>query len=36
MVEAATLMLLDRGARREDIHADAFYTEADKAMESPA
>ena len=36
MVEAATLMLLDRGARREDIHADAFYTEADKAMEIPA
>lgn len=36
MVEAATLMLLDRGARREDIHADAFYTEADKAsLESP-
>lgn len=31
MVEAATMMLLDRGARREDIHADAFYTEADKA-----
>lgn len=36
MVEAATTMLLDRGARREDIHADAFYTEADKAsLESP-
>jgi NAD(P)H-flavin reductase/ferredoxin len=31
MVEAATAMLLARGARREDIHADAFYTEADKA-----
>jgi naphthalene 1,2-dioxygenase ferredoxin reductase component len=36
MVEAATIMMLDRGARREDIHADAFYTEADKAsLESP-
>ena len=30
MVEAATAMLLDRGLRRQDIHADAFYTEADK------
>lgn len=31
MVEAATVMLLERGMRREDIHADAFYTEAEKA-----
>jgi len=31
MVEAATRLLLERGARREDIHADAFYTEAEKA-----
>jgi CDP-4-dehydro-6-deoxyglucose reductase/ferredoxin-NAD(P)+ reductase (naphthalene dioxygenase ferredoxin-specific) len=31
MVEAATAMLLERGMRREDIHADAFYTEAEKA-----
>ena len=30
MVEAATAMLLSRGLRRQDIHADAFYTEADK------
>jgi naphthalene 1,2-dioxygenase ferredoxin reductase component len=31
MVEAATALLLTaRGVRREDIHADAFYTEADK------
>ncbi|HXP74795.1 MAG TPA: 2Fe-2S iron-sulfur cluster-binding protein [Stellaceae bacterium] len=30
MVEAATAMLLDAGMRRQDIHADAFYTEADK------
>ncbi len=30
MVEAATAMLLDRGLPRRDIHADAFYTEADK------
>jgi len=30
MVEAATAMLMDRGMRRQDIHADAFYTEADK------
>lgn len=32
MVEAATRLLLDRGMRREDIHADAFYTEAEKAV----
>jgi NAD(P)H-flavin reductase/ferredoxin len=30
MVEAATAMLLQRGLPRHDIHADAFYTEADK------
>jgi len=30
MVEAATAMLLARGLRRQDIHADAFYTEAEK------
>ncbi len=31
MVEAATRLLGERGMRREDIHADAFYTEAEKA-----
>jgi CDP-4-dehydro-6-deoxyglucose reductase/ferredoxin-NAD(P)+ reductase (naphthalene dioxygenase ferredoxin-specific) len=31
MVEAATALLLERGMRRDDIHADAFYTEAEKA-----
>jgi naphthalene 1,2-dioxygenase ferredoxin reductase component len=32
MVEAATALLADaRGMRRQDIHADAFYTEAEKA-----
>ncbi len=31
MVEAATGLLTGRGMRREDIHADAFYTEAEKA-----
>ena len=31
MVEAATLALLARGMRRQDIHADAFYSEAEKA-----
>jgi naphthalene 1,2-dioxygenase ferredoxin reductase component len=31
MVEAATAALLERGMRRQDIHADAFYTEAEKA-----
>ncbi|MFI4988084.1 MAG: oxidoreductase, partial [Alphaproteobacteria bacterium] len=31
MVEAATVLLGARGVRREDIHADAFYTEAEKA-----
>lgn len=31
MVEAATALLAERGLRREDLHADAFYTEAEKA-----
>jgi CDP-4-dehydro-6-deoxyglucose reductase/ferredoxin-NAD(P)+ reductase (naphthalene dioxygenase ferredoxin-specific) len=31
MVEAAAALLAERGLRREDIHADAFYTEAEKA-----
>jgi ferredoxin-NAD(P)+ reductase (naphthalene dioxygenase ferredoxin-specific) len=31
MVEAATTALLACGMRRQDIHADAFYTEAEKA-----
>jgi len=31
MVEAATTALLARGMRRQDVHADAFYTEAEKA-----
>ena len=32
MVEAATALLAEaRGMRRQDIHADAFYTEAEKA-----
>ena len=31
MVEAATTLLLERGMRRDEIYADAFYTEADKA-----
>ncbi len=31
MVEAATALLVGRGMRREDVHADAFYTEADTA-----
>jgi CDP-4-dehydro-6-deoxyglucose reductase/ferredoxin-NAD(P)+ reductase (naphthalene dioxygenase ferredoxin-specific) len=31
MVEAATTLLQERGMRRADIHADAFYTEAEKA-----
>ena len=30
MVEAATTLLLARGLPRQDIHADAFYTEAEK------
>jgi len=30
MVEAATALLLERGVARSDIHADAFYTEAEK------
>jgi CDP-4-dehydro-6-deoxyglucose reductase/ferredoxin-NAD(P)+ reductase (naphthalene dioxygenase ferredoxin-specific) len=32
MVEAATKLLQARGMRRQDIHADAFYTEAEKAQ----
>lgn len=31
MVEAATRLLLVRSMRKQDIHADAFYTEAEKA-----
>ena len=31
MVEAASALLEGRGLRREDIHADAFYTEAERA-----
>jgi hypothetical protein len=31
MVEAATALLTARGLRRQDIHADAFYSEAEKA-----
>ena len=31
MVEAATRLLTERGMRRGDVHADAFYTEAEKA-----
>lgn len=31
MVEAVTAAVIRLGARREDVHADAFYTEADKA-----
>ena len=31
MVEAALRMLVRRGLRREDILADPFYTEAEKA-----
>lgn len=31
MVEAVTATVIQAGARREDVHADAFYTEADKA-----
>ena len=30
MVEAASALLYQRGMRRQDIHADAFYTEAEK------
>ena len=37
MVEAASAMLTSRGARRQDVHADAFYTEAEKqALEAAA
>jgi CDP-4-dehydro-6-deoxyglucose reductase/ferredoxin-NAD(P)+ reductase (naphthalene dioxygenase ferredoxin-specific) len=31
MAEAATKLLEERGMRHQDIHADAFYTEAEKA-----
>ena len=31
MVEAATSLLVERGMRREDVHADAVYTEAETA-----
>ncbi len=31
MVESASALLEGRGMRREDIHADAFYTEAERA-----
>jgi CDP-4-dehydro-6-deoxyglucose reductase/ferredoxin-NAD(P)+ reductase (naphthalene dioxygenase ferredoxin-specific) len=31
MVEAVTATVIQAGARREDVRADAFYTEADKA-----
>ena len=31
MVETATAALTDLGVRRQDCHADAFYTEAEKA-----
>jgi NAD(P)H-flavin reductase/ferredoxin len=37
MVEAATALFLERGVQRSDIHADAFYTEAEKqALEAKA
>jgi CDP-4-dehydro-6-deoxyglucose reductase/ferredoxin-NAD(P)+ reductase (naphthalene dioxygenase ferredoxin-specific) len=36
MVEAASAMLEARGMRREDIHADAFYTEAERAAAGAA
>jgi ferredoxin-NAD(P)+ reductase (naphthalene dioxygenase ferredoxin-specific) len=36
MAEAAQAMLESRGMRREDIHADAFYTEAERAKLSAA
>ena len=32
MVEAASALLAARGVRREDLHADAFYTEAEKSV----
>ncbi len=32
MVEAATVLLEELGLRQEDIHADPFYTEAEKAV----
>jgi ferredoxin-NAD(P)+ reductase (naphthalene dioxygenase ferredoxin-specific) len=37
MVEAATRLLVDiRGMRREDVHADAFYSEAEKRAQAAA
>lgn len=36
MVEAACALLAARGMRREDVHADAFYTEAEKAAKGEA
>ena len=33
MVEAAQTLFLDRGMLARDIHADAFYTEAEKAAQ---
>ena len=30
MIEAVTPVLVAKRMRREDIHADAFYTDADK------
>ncbi len=35
MVEAMTPLLVARKMRREDIHADAFYTDADKPRAAP-
>jgi CDP-4-dehydro-6-deoxyglucose reductase/ferredoxin-NAD(P)+ reductase (naphthalene dioxygenase ferredoxin-specific) len=34
MVEAASALFASRGMRREDIHADAFYTEAERAKQA--
>lgn len=34
MVETATAVLSELGLRRQDCHADAFYTEADRAAQS--
>jgi hypothetical protein len=35
MVEAAKALFMARGMRRQDVHADAFYNEADKAAFAP-
>lgn len=35
MVEAAKALFLARGMRRQDVHADAFYNEADRASFGP-